>query len=177
MSVLQAIEYYERQGGTASVFVNDDGMQAIEPELAAARKQYYAENNIGYCARLPNSKSLGKKSWSWFREASPAVGNDAANENLPAPQALANKIGFVRQGKFKKASNMNYALEFSNRVEDEMRRVTVDYCQRRGYTEEDLTVEDDDMLYQEALENMLAKDEGRTCRLSRYGQPFQTDFI
>jgi len=167
MSVLQAIEYYERQGGTASIFVNDDGMQAIEPELAEARKQYYAENSIGYCARLPNRKLPPKKSWSWFRKAAPAVDNNAANDKPLTPQALANKIGFVRQGKFKKAGNMNYALEFSNRVEDELRRLTDAYCKRRGCTTEDLTVEDDDMLYQEALENMLAKDEGRTCRLSR----------
>jgi hypothetical protein len=168
MSVLQAIEYYERQGGTASIFVNDDGMQTIEPELAEARKQYYAENNIGYCARLPNRKSPPKKSWSWFRKAAPVVDNNAANDKILTPQALANKIGFVRQGKFKKASNMNYGLEFSNRVEDELRRLTDTYCQRKGCTSEDLTVEDDDILYQEALENMLARDEGRTCRLSRY---------
>jgi hypothetical protein len=69
ISVLQAIEYYERQGGTASVFINDGGMQTIEPELADVRKQSYAENNIGYCARLPNKKSTGpKKSWLWFRK-------------------------------------------------------------------------------------------------------------
>lgn len=165
MSVLQAIEYYERQGGTASIFVNDDGMQAIEPELAEARKQYYAENNIGYCSRLPNKKSPAKKSWSWLPKKASPVKNDAANAEVSKPQELANRIGFVRQGKFKKASNMNYALEFSNRVEDEMHRLSVAFAKRKGCSIDDLTVEDDDILYQEALENMLAQDQGRTCRL------------
>src|SRR5579871_4732889 len=108
MSLLKAIEHYEQQGGTASIFVNDDGMQAIEPELAEARIQYYAENNIGYCARLPNKKLTGaKKRWSWFRKAKPAGNGDGDIDKIPKPQALANKINFVRQGKFKKASNMN----------------------------------------------------------------------
>jgi hypothetical protein len=33
-SLLKAIKYYEVQGGTASIYVNDDGMQVVDPELA-----------------------------------------------------------------------------------------------------------------------------------------------
>jgi len=33
-SLQAAIKKYESHGGTASIFVNDDGMQAISPELA-----------------------------------------------------------------------------------------------------------------------------------------------
>jgi len=33
-SLLKAIKYYEAQGGTASIYVNEDGMQAITPDLA-----------------------------------------------------------------------------------------------------------------------------------------------
>jgi hypothetical protein len=58
---------------------------------------------------------------------------------------------------------MNYCLDFSNRVEDEMVRLTGLRCDGRGCTEEDLTVEDDDELYEEALGNVLQADEGRTC--------------
>ncbi|KAL3459673.1 hypothetical protein BJX64DRAFT_291018 [Aspergillus heterothallicus] len=56
ISVLAAVQHYEEQGGSASVSVNDDGMQAIQPELAEARKQYYRDNGIGYTARGPNKK-------------------------------------------------------------------------------------------------------------------------
>jgi hypothetical protein len=160
ISVIAAIQDYEKRGGTASVFINDDGMQAIEPELAEARKKYYRENNIGYCARLPNMKT--KKARSWFSKSA-GTGQDGEGKNIPPPQSLANQIGFERKGKFKKASNMNYCLDFSNRVEDEMVRLSGLRCDERGCTEEDLTVEDDDELYEEALGNVLRADEGRTC--------------
>lgn len=33
-SLLKAIQLYETQGGSASIYVNEDGMQVIDPELA-----------------------------------------------------------------------------------------------------------------------------------------------
>jgi hypothetical protein len=33
-SLKAAIRYYESIGGTASIYVNEDGMQAVSPELA-----------------------------------------------------------------------------------------------------------------------------------------------
>jgi hypothetical protein len=33
-SLLKAIRYYQSQGGSASIYVNEDGMQVIDPELA-----------------------------------------------------------------------------------------------------------------------------------------------
>lgn len=33
-SLLKAIRYYEAQGGSASIYVNEDGMQVVDPELA-----------------------------------------------------------------------------------------------------------------------------------------------
>ncbi|KAF4984005.1 hypothetical protein FZEAL_710 [Fusarium zealandicum] len=164
VSVMAAIQHYENQGGTASVFINDDGMQCIQPELAAARKQYYHENGIGYCARLPNIKHpKSRGAFSWFKRAppvDPAVDNE--DESELSPQGLANQLGFVRKGKFKKASNMNYCLAFSNRVEDELHRLSELECQSRGCTPEALTAEDDDTLYETALQNMLDADEGKT---------------
>ncbi|KAJ5289634.1 Major facilitator coppper-regulated transporter crmC [Penicillium atrosanguineum] len=166
MSVLAAVQFYEEQGGTASVFINDDGMQCIQPELAEARRQYYRENGIGYTARLPNKKSSQKKKsgrFDCFRKSKPvAETTEVEEEDATSPQAIANKIGFERKGKFKKASNMNYGLAFSNRVEDEMVRLTELECQQRGCTNDDLVVEDDDRIYKQALTNMLAEDEGRT---------------
>ncbi|KAI8651093.1 Glyco-trans-2-like domain-containing protein [Fusarium keratoplasticum] len=164
VSVMAAIQHYENQGGTASVFINDDGMQCIQPELAAARKQYYRENGIGYCARLPTMRSHKSGGFlSWFKRSppiDPAVDNQ--DESELSPQGRANKLGFVRKGKFKKASNMNYCLAFSNRVEDELHRLTELECQTRDCTYESLTAEDDDRLYEVALQNMLEADEGKT---------------
>ena len=33
-SLLKAIRYYEAQGGSASIYVNEDGMQAVDSDLA-----------------------------------------------------------------------------------------------------------------------------------------------
>ena len=164
VSVMAAIQHYEELGGTASVFVNDDGMQCIQPDLAAARKQYYRDNGIGYCARLPNMKKPKKvASLSWFRRSAPIDPEvDNEDESELSPQGRANRLGFVRKGKFKKASNMNYCLDFSNRVEDEMHRLVQLECQQRGCDNAALTAEDDDRLYDLALKNILASDEGKT---------------
>lgn len=163
---MAAIQHYEEQGGTASVFVNDDGMQVVEQEVAKARSQYYREHGIGYTARLPNRKLSPKKRGSWFRKSKSAT-EDIVEDNDPStPQELSNKIGFERKGKFKKASNMNYGLAFSNRVEDELHRLTQLEVAKRGINAEDLTVGDDDGLYEQALHNMLVADEGRTCKPS-----------
>jgi len=164
ISVLAAVEYYEQQGGTASVFINDDGMQVIHPELAEARRQYYRDNGIGYTARLPNKKGTTKNSRGWFKKSkSVAESTEAETEDkIDGPQALANKLGFERKGKFKKASNMNWGLAFSNKVEDEMARLTLLECQQRGCAADTLTVDDDNRLYRLALDNMLAADENRT---------------
>ncbi|KAH7245158.1 glycosyl transferase family group 2-domain-containing protein, partial [Fusarium tricinctum] len=164
VSVMAAIQHYENQGGTASVYINDDGMQCIQPELAAARKQYYRENGIGYCARLPNKKNpKGKSFLSWFKRSPPVDPEvDNQDESEVSPQGRANKLGFIRKGKFKKASNMNYCLAFSNRVEDEMHRLTELECESRGCSYDDLTAEDDDRLYDQALQNMVDADEGKT---------------
>lgn len=74
ISVLAAIQHYEEQGGTASVFINDDRMQVIEPELAEARQQYYKENGIKYTAQLPHNKCppWKEKSW-WSWESQPRI--------------------------------------------------------------------------------------------------------
>lgn len=158
VSLLAAIKDYEARGGTASIYVNDDGMQLVEPDLAEARKHYYQTHGIGYCARPPNRQNPPTRHF-WQRKTD----ENADARKVSPPQALANAIGFERKGKFKKASNMNYSLDFSCRVEDELHRLTAEYCISKRCSDEDLTSEDDDDLYQQALANMLASDDGRTC--------------
>lgn len=126
-SLMPAIRYYESLGGTASIFVCEDGMQAVSAEVAEMRKKFYKANNIGWCARPPHGKE-----------------------------------GFVRAGKFKKASNMNYALSFSLRVEDELLRLMKLKADAEGRTQESLLIGEEEELYQQALQTVLDGDEGKT---------------
>ncbi|KAF2205964.1 hypothetical protein GQ43DRAFT_384692 [Delitschia confertaspora ATCC 74209] len=131
-SLLAAVRYYEQKGGTASIYVNEDGLQCVSPEMQEARKAFYELNNIGYCSR------------------------PAQNTNQDDPNY------FIRKGHFKKASNMNYCLDFSLRVEDELLRLISETCRARGCTQDDLTIEDEDKLYEQARESTVAQDGGKT---------------
>ncbi|KAH6689519.1 glycosyl transferase family group 2-domain-containing protein [Plectosphaerella plurivora] len=84
-SIKQAMSTYELQGGSANMFINDDGLQLISDEDRRARIEFYADHSIGWVAR-------------------PKHGED----------------GFIRGGKFKKASNMNFALMISCKVEEKL---------------------------------------------------------
>ena len=85
-SIKQAMSTYELQGGSANMFINDDGLQLISEEDRQARIDFYADNNIGWTAR-------------------PKHGSE----------------GFQRRGKFKKASNMNFGLMLSCKVEEKLK--------------------------------------------------------
>ena len=50
-SVKAAICTYELQGGTANIFINDDGLQLLGEEERQARIEFYNDNNIGWTAR------------------------------------------------------------------------------------------------------------------------------
>ena len=50
-SIKQAISTYELQGGSANMFVNDDGLQIIGEEERCARIEFYADHSIGWVAR------------------------------------------------------------------------------------------------------------------------------
>ena len=123
-SIRGAISTYEMQGGTANIFVNDDGMQLIAEEDAQARREYYDEHKIGWVARPKHNPK-------------PAEGEEK----------------FIRAGKFKKASNMNYAMAASSRVEDKLRQVV------RG---PNWTQAAESEAYQRCLRAVMEEDEGRT---------------
>ena len=124
MSLKAAISTYEMQGGTANIFVNDDGMQLIAKADADARREFYREHNIGWVARPAHS---------------------------PKPEFGKNL--FLRRGKFKKASNMNYALRTSNLVEEKLATIV------RG---EAWSEEDEMNAYYQSLSDVVEGDEGRT---------------
>jgi hypothetical protein len=50
-SVKQAISTYELQGGSANMFINDDGLQIIPEEERRQRIEFYADHSIGWTAR------------------------------------------------------------------------------------------------------------------------------
>ncbi|KAJ4299115.1 hypothetical protein N0V90_004359 [Kalmusia sp. IMI 367209] len=97
-SIKEAISTYEMQGGSANIIINDDGMQLLDDARARERQEYYDENNIGWVARPPHNPK-GKFS------------------GLPR---------FNRRGKFKKASNMIYAMCLSVEVEKALAKVDRD---------------------------------------------------
>lgn len=57
---------------------------------------------------------------------------------------------------------MNYCLDFSIRVEDEMLRLTEATCVERGCTKEDLSIEEEDELYEQARNTIAERDGGKT---------------
>ncbi len=118
-SLNAAISYYESRGGTARIFMNDDGMAVRTPEQNKEFLDFFEANNIGWVSRPKH-----------------------------------NSEGFVRKGKFKKASNMNFALNISNRVEDALQSA-ID-----ARTEKDVGIseEEETTLYQEALKKVLDSD-------------------
>jgi cellulose synthase/poly-beta-1,6-N-acetylglucosamine synthase-like glycosyltransferase len=83
-SIKKAMKTYARQGGTSTIFINDDGLQSLRPHERSARIAYYTNHGIGWVARPPHSDEPD---------------------------------GFKRAGRFKKASNMNYALQLSMMLE------------------------------------------------------------
>lgn len=121
-SLQAAISYYESHGGTANIFINDDGLRAgLSEEDIQQRRDFYHDNNIGWVAR---PKHNGEE-------------------------------GFVRKGKFKKASNMNFALNVSQAVEAQLQQM-IDARIESG--EGDMVDEtEEEAMYQTALARVLGE--------------------
>ncbi|KAF2456164.1 glycosyl transferase family group 2-domain-containing protein [Lineolata rhizophorae] len=78
------------------------------------------------------------------------------------------ETGYVRRGKFKKASNMNFALNISNRVEDALQAMV----DARYEKDEGITEEEEAALYQAALKKVLDEEPraraGGNVRMGEY---------
>lgn len=68
-SLKQAMSTYELQGGSANMFINDDGLQLIGEEERDARIEFYADNSIGWTAR-PKHGEDGFQRKGKFKKAS-----------------------------------------------------------------------------------------------------------
>ena len=51
------MQTYARQGGTSSIFINDDGLQLLKTEDRDARLEFYANHGIGFVARPAHDDS------------------------------------------------------------------------------------------------------------------------
>lgn len=56
-SIQKAMISYARQGGTSSIFINDDGMQLLDDDLREERMRFYENRNIGWVARPPHGQN------------------------------------------------------------------------------------------------------------------------
>lgn len=122
-SLQAAISYYESHGGSANIFINDDGMRAgISDEDVQFRRDFYHDNHIGWVAR-------------------PKHNGDE---------------GYVRKGKFKKASNMNFALNISQRVERYLQELVDERVAATGTDMIEENVQDE--MYQTALARVLGEE-------------------
>ncbi|KAK6068055.1 glycosyltransferase family 2 protein [Seiridium cupressi] len=86
----------------------------------------------------------------------------AANSIGWCARPAHGKDGFERKGEFKKASNMNYCLSFSSRVEDEMLRLLKQKAQTENREQESFSIQEEEEVYNQALQNMLDKDAGKS---------------
>lgn len=60
-SIKQAISTYELQGGSANMFINDDGLQILDEEERRARIEFYADHSIGWTARPKHGDDFERK--------------------------------------------------------------------------------------------------------------------
>ncbi|EJD00575.1 uncharacterized protein FOMMEDRAFT_112123 [Fomitiporia mediterranea MF3/22] len=126
-SLKKAMQTYARQGGTSSIFVNDDGMQLIKPEEREVRMEFYANHGIGFVAR---------------------PGHDSVNPD-----------GFKRAGRFKKASNMNYGLALSLRMESCIKRLEAELEQRRMETRASRAASREDLATSDGYDDIDEEDD------------------
>jgi hypothetical protein len=70
-SLKKAMQTYARQGGTSTIFVNDDGLRLLSPPDRDERLAYYANHNIGWVARPRHEDAAdGFKRAGRFKKAS-----------------------------------------------------------------------------------------------------------
>ncbi|SJL15580.1 uncharacterized protein ARMOST_19081 [Armillaria ostoyae] len=98
-SIKRAMRTYARQGGMSSIFVNDDGLRLISLADRDDRIAYYATHGIAWVAR-------------------PRHGYTERTGDIEKGLKDHREAPFVRAGRFKKASNMNYGLSLSLKVEN-----------------------------------------------------------
>ena len=115
------MQTYARQGGTSTIFINDDGMQLLSPGERDARIAYYADHGIGWVARPKHDPAAG---------------------------------GCKRAGRFKKASNMNYALRLSLKLEKHLAALVEQEKEKEREREKEAAARMHDISYSQLMHGL-----------------------
>ncbi|KAH6710770.1 glycosyl transferase family group 2-domain-containing protein [Leptodontidium sp. MPI-SDFR-AT-0119] len=105
-SIKQAISTYELQGGSANMFVNDDGLQIIDEEERRARIEFYADHSIGWTARPKHGDNFIRKGKLVSHSSASRLIHPMEIRHDPPPSL--------------NASNMNFGLHISCMVEEKL---------------------------------------------------------
>ncbi|KAF5381647.1 hypothetical protein D9615_005482 [Tricholomella constricta] len=139
LSLKRAMQTYARQGGTSALFINDDGLRLLPSSDRAERLAFYALHNVGWVAR-PGEGDLGAVGDSEgegdARENTEGEVGRVRDEDVDVEKGEAEEkekengrsgegaaFPFMRAGRFKKASNMNYGLALSLKLERHLARL------------------------------------------------------
>jgi hypothetical protein len=127
-SIKAAVSTYQLQGGSANIFVNDDGLQLISEEERQARIDFYADHGIGWTARPPPGVVVRGKAFE--------------------RRGKFKKVSLLRLfiNPFLAKSNMNYGLMLSCRIEE----LLTDYIRPEKWTDTDEAA-----MYEQILSQVL----------------------
>ncbi|RAL67841.1 hypothetical protein DID88_008567 [Monilinia fructigena] len=86
----KAISTYELQGGSANIFINDDGLQLLDEATRQQRMTFIADHGIGWTARPPNGQN-GYERKGKFKKAS------NMNYGLALSNAIEEKLQDIQR--------------------------------------------------------------------------------
>ncbi|KAG5341078.1 hypothetical protein C0989_011806, partial [Termitomyces sp. Mn162] len=141
LSIKRAMQTYARQGGTSSIFVCDDGLRLMPVHEQQERARFYAGHGIGWVARPGHGATPD--------DSIDDDGQVDLEKGLGKGKRKQGEMGhkaFVRAGRFKKASNLNYGLALSLKAERHLAKLLkhqkeVKEAQQEHQQSEDVTTE------------------------------------
>jgi hypothetical protein len=120
-NLLPSIRNYESLGGTTSIYVCEDGMQTLQPEVAEMRQAFYRADDIGCCARPPHGKGGFQRAGKFKK---------ALNMNYCLSFSLRVEDELLRLMKMKSKKDGRTQEEFSIDEEEELcqQSASDNYC-------------------------------------------------
>jgi hypothetical protein len=154
-SIKQAISTYELQGGSANMFINDDGLQLLDEEDRCARIDFYADHSIGWVAR-PKHGLNGFQRRGKFKKVSTHLNTSTSpvileHQNFQLRNKLFVYFTTSDSADYEplQASNMNFALMVSCNVEEKLEQ----YPRHDNWTQAD-----EASAYEQCLKEVLEED-------------------
>ncbi|THH01974.1 hypothetical protein EW026_g833 [Hermanssonia centrifuga] len=129
-SLKKAMQTYARQGGTSTIFINDDGLRILSREDRDTRIAYYANHGIGWVARPKHDNAPdGFKRAGRFKKASNMNYGLAlslkAEKHLEALQANQEKERSSRENSREIREDLRYGMQYQDRDGDNQEIVEV----------------------------------------------------